>query len=260
MHEMCEKFCTGPAKVIGALALVTLILFLGTLSFYFSKKTSLLGRADTIRDTFSVSGHGEVTAVPDIALITAGLETTGRDIAALQKENTEKMNGFLAKVATLGVDEKDKKTTSYSIRPDYEYEKTGTQKLVGYTVFNQVQLKVRDTEKISTILGLLGQYGLNQVGSFSFDIDDKSILKSEALDKALKDARDKAERVAQSANIHLGKLVSFWENGAGYTPGPIPYGVGGDSALPMYAAKAPSVEQGSRDVTVDINATYEILP
>lgn len=259
MEESCRKHLAVPEKLFAIIILTSLVIFLGVLSFYFAKKTALLGKPDNIRDSFSVSGHGEITATPDIALVNAGLETTNQDIAVGQKENTTKMNGFLDAVRKLGIAEKDRKTTNYSISPKYEYLRDGTSHLIGYTISNSVQLKVRDLSKISEVLGTLGQFGLNQVGSFSFDIDNQTDLKSQALDAALVNARTKAERVAQSGNIHLGRLISFSENGSG--PTPMPYAMDSMAGGGRFeAAKAPTVEHGSQNVLVDINATYEILP
>lgn len=260
MNESCEKHCLLPVKITAILTLVALIVFLGFLSFYFAKKTALLGKPDNIRDSFTVAGHGEITAVPDIAIVNAGLETTHKDIAAGQKENTDTMNGFLSAVSKLGVAEKDRKTTNYSITPKYEYLRDGKQNLLGYTISNQAQLKIRDLSKISDVLALLGKFNLNQVGSFSFNIDNQTDLKSKALDSALTNAKTKADRIAKSGNIHLGRLISFSENGS--YPAPMPYAtmdsIGGGAMF--NAAKAPTVEHGSQDVVVDVNATYEILP
>lgn len=258
MHDIIEK----PApKILFGLVLIALVIFLGFLSAYFQKKTTLLGKPDNIRDSFTVNGHGEAIGIPDIAVVNAGLETTNKDVAVAQKENTEKMNGFLEKVRSLGVSEKDVKTIAYSVSPRYEWRKEG-QQMLGYTVSNTLELKVRDTKKISDVIGLIGQFGLNQVGGFSFNIDNPSELKSAALDAALASAREKAERVARSGGIRLGRLISFWESGVGpVPPGPIPYEAAGGAPM-MDAAKsyAPAIASGSNTVTVDINATYEILP
>lgn len=258
VNEYSHKSITTSATIVGGLALVMLIVFLGFLSAYFQKKTALLGTPDNIRDSFTVNGHGEAIGIPDIALLSAGLETTGKDIALAQKENTEKMNGFIEKTKAFGIADKDVKTTNYSVNPRYEWRNNG-QQMIGYTVSNTVELKVRDTKKTSDVIGLIGQFGLNQVGGFSFTVDNPSELKSAALDKALADAREKAERVAKSGGTRLGRLISFWENTGSVPPGPIPYGMGGDVRM-LEAAKAPVIASGSNTVTVDINATYEILP
>lgn len=257
--------CLSFVKYFISLTLLTLIIFLGSLTYYFIQKTSLLNKPTNVRDTFNMGGHGELSAIPDIALVNAGLETTLKNVGDAQRENTEKMNAFLKKVGSIGIKDTDRKTTSYSIYPKYDYLKDengnfGKQIISGYTVNNQVQLKVRDLSRVSDVLNTLGEFGLNQVGGFSFSIDDDKELKQQALELAIKNARAKAERLAKTAGIRLGRMVSFSESSPSYPPAPYRMyekaGVAMDSAAPM----APTVEKGSQMVEVDIQATYELLP
>lgn len=266
--QACEtgRPCHSFVKYFLSLALLALVLFLGSLTYYFAQKTALLGKPDNVRDTFTMSGHGEVSAIPDIALVQAGLETTSKGVDQAQKENTEKMNAFLKKVGELGVAEKDRKTLQYSIYPKYDYQRgpiepyIGKQVLVGYTVTNTVELKVRNLERLSDVLGALGEFGLNQVGGFSFNVDDDKELKNQAMDIAILNARVKADRLAKTAGVKLGRMVSFSENPQPFY-GPYPANArmmeqkAADSAY-----SAPTIEKGNQTISVDIQATYELLP
>ena len=175
------------------------------------------------------------------------------------------MNGFLTKIKNLGIEEKDRKTIDYSIYPKYEYIKDSNgadkQQITGYVVRNQVELKIRKLDSLSNVFALFGEYGLNQVGSLSFTIDDDKALKQQAMEKALEEAKTKAQNIARSAGFRLGSIVSFSEQGA-YPP-PMPYqayGMGGAEYDMKTARLAPTAERGSTMINSDVMVTYQILP
>ena len=72
--------------------------------------------------TFSATGMGKVVATPDIATFTAGVTTEGgKDLVALQKQNSTKLNAVTAFILSKGVAKADIQTDQYSIDPRYSY-------------------------------------------------------------------------------------------------------------------------------------------
>lgn len=223
-----------------------------------AKAYDYIGKSTSSRDVITISGEGKIAAIPDIAVIEAGVTTEKSDVRASQKDNSDKMNALTARVKGLGVDEKDIQTTQYSIYPQYDYTKDG-QRLRGYQVSQSVKIKIRDLSKIGTILAEVGQAGANQVSGVSFTIDDPEALRQQAREKALDNARQKAKSLADHAGVKLGKIVSFSEGSA--SPSPMPYyaraeamGIGGGSDI-----KAPDIQAGNLDVIVGVDVSYEIL-
>ncbi len=257
--DVQKKYCGTSFYILGGLALISLIILLSFLSYFFYKKTLVIGRPENVRDTISITGTGSVNAIPDIAIVEAGLETSAKTVGEAQKDNTKKMNQFLKDVDSYGVKEQDRKTTEYSIYPKYEYQKDGRQNLIGYSISNRVQLKIRDFAKLPDILQAIGNAGLNQVGSFSFSIDDDEKLKQEALEKAIKNTSEKADRLERVGNIHVGKIVSFQESSM---PTPIAYDMRAGYELKNAAAPSapPKTEAGTQEINVTVNVVYELLP
>ena len=112
-------------------------------------------------NVISVSGKGEVFAVPDIANFTFGAEETAKTVAEAQKLVTDKVNKGIEIVKAAGVEEKDIKTVGYNIYPHYNYIQPictqfncppGKQTIDGYQVSQTIEVKVRDTSKAGTIL------------------------------------------------------------------------------------------------------------
>lgn len=213
--------------------------------------------------SFSVSGEGKVTAVPDVAQLTFSVITEGgNDLADLQQKNTDAMNKAIAFVKQNGVAEKDIKTQSYNVEPRYQYYACPRDggpcppaKIVGYTVSQSVLVKVRDFTKAGALLGGVVQNGANSVSQLSFTIDDQTAVQNDARNEAIKKAKEKAEGMAKAGGFRLGRLLSISEQGA--TPFPRFYDLKAEG-VSTGAVPAPTIEPGSQDVTITVSLSYEI--
>lgn len=223
--------------------------------------------------SFSVSGEGKVTAVPDIASFTFSVITEGgKDLGALQKENTEKMNKAIDFIKENDVEAKDIKTSNYSLNPRYQYfdcsrvfsadssvKPCPPPEIVGYTINQTVSVKIRDFAKIGEIMSGVVSVGANNVSQLSFGIDDQTMVEAGARSEAIMKAKAKAKMVAQAGGFKLGKLIAIEEGSNYYRP--IMYSAKAMDAVGMGGAEmapAPAIEAGSQDVTVSVTLRYEI--
>lgn len=207
------------------------------------------------------TGHGRVFAKPDIAQVTLGVRTDRRPTAVKAvTENTEKMNQVIAKVKELGIEDKDIKTTSYNLSPEYNYDyvsSRGSSTLAGYSVYQEVTLKIRNLDDIGKVIEATTSVGANQVGNIAFTIDDTDELKKQARTEAIAKAKARAEEVAAATGIRLGKLVNVYENE--YQPPIYDYGYAKTEALGMGGASAaPAIQTGENEVTLDVTLVYEV--
>lgn len=263
MHgDGCGTACCGHKKrfmkPLWNLFMLAAVIYVALLAWNAAKQHAYIGRPDSQRDTIVISGEGKVTALPDIATISVGVQTENKSVSAAQKENTSKMNAIIEKIKSLGVAAEDIKTTNYTIYPLYDYP-NGQQVSRGYQVSQNVDVKIRNLDSIGNVLAAVAGLGANQVGGVSFTIDEPEELRQQARLKALAAAKKKAQALADAAGIKLGKVVGFSED-AGYVPTPVFYGK--DMAMGMGGGggAAPSIESGSQDVTVNVSVVYEILP
>lgn len=241
--------------VLLGILLVYLTCFLGTLIRNNMKKNFYIGKADRSERTILVGGFGKVTVSNDIAVTTIGHSNTDKDVAKAQADNKKVMDGVLAELKQLGAADKDLQS-DYSIYPDYNYTEQKGQELRGYRVASSVTVKIRDLSKIPAILGLAGKYGATEVSGLSFTIDDPENLKAEARAKAVADAQTKAAKLAAALGVRLGSLISYNEyEGGGYQPPPM-YKYGAETG----GGGPAEVMAGSRDVVMNVNLSYEILP
>ena len=217
--------------------------------------------------SFSVSGEGKITAIPDVAQFTFSIITEGgKDIASLQQENTQKANRAIALLKNSGVEDKDIKTAGYNLQPRYQYfscpvSKNSTAKpcpppeIVGYSISQTVSVKIRNFEKAGEILSGIVQSGVNSVSELSFTIDDETEIENQARQEAIANAINKAESIAQSGNFNLGKILSINENSS-----PIFYRAA--KSFGMSASEdamiSPDIEPGSQEVIIGVTISYEI--
>jgi len=231
----------------------------------------VLSFSGTFRDltptnaSFSVSGEGKVVAVPDIATFSYGvISEGGMDITKLQDDNSKKGNAIIEMMKKQGgVATKDIKTSSYNISPRYTECNSWITKnpcppatIVGYTVSQNVTVKIRDFSKISGLLGGVAKLGANNVSSLSFGVDEPESLKAEARAEAIKKAKEKAAVMAKNAGFSVGRLLEISEgsprNYYDY------YSYAPSVAMGTKAEAAPTIEAGSQDVNVTVTLKYEI--
>lgn len=213
--------------------------------------------------TFSVSATGKATAIPDVAQFTFSVITEGgSDTVALQKDNTERTNSAIAFVKAAGVEDKDIKTSYYSVDPRYVYCDYRDENvceppaIVGYTITHTVSVKVHDFEKVGGLLSGIVDKGANSVSQLSFTVDDPTSVENQAREQAITKAKEKANAVAKAGNVKLGKLLSIQE-GNGYSPD-YGYGIGGASPMVEKSVPAPTIEPGSQEVQVTVTLSYEM--
>ncbi|MBU2539585.1 SIMPL domain-containing protein [Patescibacteria group bacterium] len=163
----------------------------------------------------SVSGEGKVYVIPDLATIDLSMVNEGKDIQDIIKKNTEAMNGLIGDIKGLGIDEKDIKTTQYNLAPQYNWTEDKGQIFIGYKLTNTILVSIRDFTKIGDVLAKANDRGTNLIGNISFSIEYLEKAQQEARIQAIKKAKQKAEDIAKSSGIKLGKLINVQDS---YSP------------------------------------------
>lgn len=201
--------------------------------------------------TFDVSGEGKVVVVPDEGSVMLGVRKEGRSIKQVQEQVNTIMQDLSAKLKGLGIEDKDIRTSQYSFYPDWEQKGN-------YTAYAQVEVKIRDLEKVSPALDLVGTLGLENVSGPSFGLSDRLRDKTvkEARAEAIDEAKAKAEELAGLAGMKLGRIVNISEGNVGV---PVPMYVPAEVAMDkesVLETQTP-VEPGSNEVVVNVTLSYE---
>jgi uncharacterized protein YggE len=264
---MNEPF-NGSLRVaaIGVLAILALFLLAETVSV-----ASGFGRSGgPATDTITVQGDGQATVAPDVARISFSVQNTAATVADAQVATTKQANAAIDYVKGQGVSDKDVKTLSYDISPQYSYPSPNicppgvlckpydsTPKITGYQVSETVQVTMRDLTKVGAMLSGLGKLEVQNVNGPDFALDDSTAGYSAARADAIDKAKAQARLLADQLGVHLEKIVNFSESSGG-TAYPMMYAK--DSAVMSAAAVAPtpSVPTGENTYNASVSITYEI--
>jgi hypothetical protein len=208
----------------------------------------------------TVSGEGKAYAVSDIATITLGIKTEGEDVKKITEENVVSINKIIAGLKELNIESKDIKTTQYSLSPQYDWTEEDGRVLVGYTISQNVEVKIRDFTKTGDVLNMATENGVNVVSGLQFSIEDTEKFKSQAREDAIAQAKEKAETLAKQSGIKLGKIVNVYEDfyapSISYVNAKSLSAYGGgvmEDAMP-----SAEIEAGQEIIKVTISLTYKI--
>jgi len=155
--------------------------------------------------TVAVSGQGEVQAEPDRALVTLGVESRKPKLEEARAEVSKTIDAVLKLTRDLKIETKYVRSTRISVQPEYNWDNNARERsLIGYFVSRQVEVELRDLEKLGQLLERATDLGVNQVGDPRLDSSKRHDLEREALAKAVEDAKLNAEAVAKAAGARLG--------------------------------------------------------
>lgn len=219
-------------------------------------------------DTITVSGSGQATMAPDVARITFTVQNKAATVAAAQKATDDQAKAAIEYVQGAGVEDKDVRTLSYTINPEYSYPNpcppgsmcpaySGSPRIVGYQVAQTVQVTVRDLDKVSDLLGGLGSRQVQNVSGPDFALDDSTAGYNAARADAIEKAKAEAERLADQLGVRLGKIVNYSESSGGYPYPMMGYAMGGGES-DTKVASSPTVPVGENTYNASVSITYEI--
>ena len=223
---------------------------------------------ETVSRSITVVGNGEVKAKPDIATVNLGVEVTAPTVSEAMTAANAHMKTILAAMKSLGIADKDVQTSNFSISFERQNpavplssettsgaQTGGAQGPAGfYRVNNMIQVTIRDLDKVGDVLDAAVEAGANNVWGVSFGLDNTDALEVQARQKAVEDARARAESLAKLNGVAVGDVLSISE-------------VIGSSPSPMYAESASfrglggggaPVEPGELTFTTQIQIIYGI--
>jgi uncharacterized protein len=200
----------------------------------------------------TVSGEATVSVAPDQAQIEAGVASEAKTAREASEANNAAMSKVLLALKGAGIAEKDYQTSRLSLQPQYAPNRSGPSPVVGYRASNRVTVRVRDVARLASVIDVLVSAGANDIGGINFMVSNASKLLDEARERAVADARRKAEIYARAAGVTLGAPLSISEEGA---PGPVLYRAKVASA--GMAVSAP-VAQGEETLQVNVSVSWAI--
>lgn len=170
----------------------------------------------------TVTGQGRIEVAPDMAVVMIGVRTQAETARAAMSANSQRMAAVLARLREAGIEPRDLQTGGLNLGPRYDYRDNRTPRLLGFEATNQVTVRVRALDTVGAVLDTAVQDGANSLGGLSFTLADPGPVRDAALAAAVREARRKAEIMAEAAGVALGRIVSITEAGGFDGPQPMP--------------------------------------
>ena len=205
-----------------------------------------------------VSGEGKVAVVPDVATLRLGVSAQENTVSEAQSKASDAMNGVMNALKSAGIAQKDIKTQYFNIQKVTRWDRDKEQEVVlGFRVSNTVTAKIRKIESAGSVIDAVAAVAgdLTRIDGISFSIDDPSAYRDEAREKAMADAKAKAEQMAKLSGVNLGKPTYISESF--YAPPPIAPREMLKADVVGAAAPTP-ISVGEMDVTVNVQVVYSI--
>ena len=202
-----------------------------------------------------VAASGEVTRVPDIAVISTGVVTRAATATAAIQQNATRMERVRAALKRAGIEDKDIQTSAINLNPEYVYAERQPPRLTGYTASNQVSVRFRDIRKTGEILDALVAEGANQINGPSLTIDKPEQALDEARLKAIANGRARADLYARALGMRVTRLLSVSESGGYAVPPPMPMYARAEA---MSADASTKIDPGEQKVQVSVAMSFEL--
>ncbi len=254
MNILQDKFI----KYLLAIVLGLLAIFLFTQALLSYKQYQFVGAGVSASNTISMSGKGEVFAEPNVATFSVTVKEADKKQSEAQSKATKKINKIIKYLKSEGIKDKDIKTTSFNLSPHYDWvdEKRNFR---NYEVSQTLKVKIRDTEKSGEILAAMSKFGASYVGSLNFEIDNPDTLKAKAREKAIKDAKAKAEALARQLGVEIIRVVGFTEStNDNFRPVYMAKSIAFDEAMDSDSGPSPELPLGENKITSRVTIKFEI--
>jgi len=226
----------------------------------------LFSPREIVATSISVAGKGEIIAIPDVAIFTFSVTENAKTVEVAQDSAAKKIDAALKAVRDLGAEERDIKTVAYGVSPRYEWEggvcnmygcPNGKNVLKGYDVSQTIEVKIRDTKKIGTLLTAVGSAGIQNVSGVSFQIDDVDAVRDNARELAIEDAMTRADDLAKALGVRIVRVIGYWED-MPYDPSyDMGYGMAGREVMSVKVT-SPELPTGEQKITSKVNVSFEI--
>jgi uncharacterized protein YggE len=219
----------------------------------FAAQAQILPQPVLAGTRLDIVATGDVSQVPDVAQIGAGVVTQAGSAAKAMADNASRTATMIATLKKAGVADRDIQTSSINLSPQYKYADNQPPVITGYQASNRVSVRFRDIRKAGGILDALVAAGANQIDGPSFSIDKPEALLDEAREKAMVAARARATLYARATGLQVKRIISISES-VNEPPRVYPMAM-------MTRAKESAdtaVEPGEQKLSVSVSVTFEL--
>lgn len=179
-------------------------------------------KAEENQRTITITGQGQVSVKPDVAIVETGVVTQAKTAAEALTANTQAMQAVFDAIKELGIEDRDMRTSQFSVNAIHTRPERGeASRISGYQVSNLVSITLRDLDRVGEVLDRVVSTGSNELRGIRFQVEKPGPLMDGAREDAVKDALRKAKIYVAAAGVALGPVLTINEHGGGGRPQPV---------------------------------------
>ena len=201
-----------------------------------------------------IAATGEVSRVPDIVRVTAGVATQAPTAAEALRQNAALMARVRAALARAGIADRDIQTQSLALNAVYRTNGYPRDQIIGYSASNNLIIRFRDVSGAGPVLDALVAAGVNEIRGPMLGFDNAEAARDEARAIAITNARARAQLYAQALGMRVKRVVAVSEGNQPYYGNDAIAGV-----VNMQASNASTeIDVGGRRLSATVNVTFEL--
>jgi hypothetical protein len=250
-------FDSRPVRGVAVALACVLIAYIGVKTVLSVREVQQIGKPEPTQNTVTVEGLAKLKLSPDLATLHVGVTSKGATVAAVQEQNTKKMNEIINKIKALGFEDKDIQTEYYNTYEDIQWLPEGGNVSKGWIVSQQAKISVRDLNKVSDVIAAAGQANATNISGPEFTIEDPNKYREEARKQAVENARANAQQLSETLGLRFEKVIGYNE---WISSGSNPYvayskemGYGGGEM-----AVAPAIQPGTEEIVFNVSVIYKL--
>ncbi|MDR0268884.1 SIMPL domain-containing protein [Paenibacillus sp.] len=200
-------------KPVGSVLIAGALLVGGAGATSFAGVSTAYADQAVDRNIVNVVGNGEISVKPDIAYLSIGVDTRADTAQSAQKTNAEKIQKISDLLKnTWKIEDKDIKSVSFYVQPNYTYNDKEGQTVKGYTAHHTLQVSYRDLSRVGKLLDDASSAGANSIDNVNFSVENRDQYEEQVIQKAMANADLKAGAIARAAKRQIGMVLTVSQN------------------------------------------------
>jgi uncharacterized protein len=177
--------------------------------------TPAAGQApEASRNQIVTVGVGRVEATPNQATLTVGGQIQHQNAAEAMAQVGRIATQVVARWQQLGIRQEDIRTSTVQVFPVYNQPREGaTPQVTGYRATYTLTATITNLALLGRALDGAVDGGANIVQGITFGLRDASKARTDALTAAVREAREKADAIAQAAGVRIRSIDRITEGG-----------------------------------------------
>ncbi|MFB6124143.1 MAG: SIMPL domain-containing protein [Haloferacaceae archaeon] len=210
--------------------------------------------------TIQVAGTGSTQAEPNQAVVDVAVVATADDAATARQRLAANVSRMRTALEDLGLDDDQITTMRYDISRDYRRPREeGGEPRVQYRASHAFTITLSETDRVGTVVDTAVRHGATEIYDIQFTLstDRRRQLERNARQAAMADAREKAENIADAANLTVTGVEVVRTGGGG---APREYASGAAATPTAVADAGTDVESGPVSVVATVRVVYNAAP